>query len=64
MTPLSALATYTTYVYLDANNQLTAQVAFVTIIFLFSLRHSLFFMPVAGTLLVQVRLLLRHRSID
>lgn len=61
--PLAALTTYATYVYMYPGHVLTAKTAFVTLLFLFSLRHSLYLLPVGATLLVQVFEVTREREV-
>lgn len=58
--PLAALITYTTYLYIDPNHFLDARTAFVTLIFLFSMRHSLYLLPMSASLTVQVLRVKRH----
>ncbi|GAU94483.1 hypothetical protein RvY_06252-2 [Ramazzottius varieornatus] len=54
--PLAALATYATYLFIDRDNVLLPRTAFVTLLFLFSLRHSLYLLPMAASLTVQAKL--------
>ncbi|GAU87184.1 hypothetical protein RvY_00074-1 [Ramazzottius varieornatus] len=54
--PLAALITYATYLYIDPNNVLNSRTAFVTLLFLFSVRPSLHMMPQAASLFVQAKL--------
>ncbi|XP_055348777.1 multidrug resistance-associated protein 1-like [Paramacrobiotus metropolitanus] len=53
--PLAALTTYATYVYVSGD-RLTPQTGFVTLLFLFSLRHSLYLLPIGTTLLIQAKI--------
>ncbi|XP_055333700.1 LOW QUALITY PROTEIN: multidrug resistance-associated protein 1-like [Paramacrobiotus metropolitanus] len=53
--PLAALATYATYVYVSGY-RLTPKTGFVTLLFLFSLRHSLYLLPIGTTLLIQAKI--------
>ncbi|XP_055333699.1 multidrug resistance-associated protein 1-like [Paramacrobiotus metropolitanus] len=53
--PLASLTTFATYVYVSGY-RLTPKIGFVTLLLLFSLRYSLYLLPIGTTLLVQAKI--------